>query len=37
LPEHNDMSPATLKSLVDAGERGAQEALKNLRPLFAGR
>lgn len=34
LPEHNDMSPSTLKSLVDAGERGALEALPKLRALF---
>ena len=36
LPEHNSMDPATLKMLVDAGERAALEALPELRKLFAG-
>jgi NTE family protein len=35
LPEHNDMGSATLKSLVEAGERTALEALPKLRALFA--
>jgi len=34
LPEHHDMSKATLKALVDAGERAALEALPKLRALF---
>lgn len=34
IPEHNDMSMATLKSLVEAGERGAHEALPRIRRLF---
>ena len=34
LPEHHDMSKATLKALVDAGERAAFEALPKLRALF---
>ncbi|MDH4174374.1 MAG: patatin-like phospholipase family protein [Betaproteobacteria bacterium] len=37
IPEHNDMSPATLKAMVDAGERGALAALPRLRALFAAR
>ena len=36
LPEHNSMEPATLKALVEAGERGALDALPKLRMLFAG-
>ena len=35
LPQHDDMSRATLKSLVAAGERVAQDALPALRNLFA--
>lgn len=35
LPEHEDMKPATIRSLVEAGERGALEALPKLRALFA--
>jgi NTE family protein len=35
LPAHDDMSRATLKFLVAAGERAAQEALPALRRLFA--
>ena len=35
LPEHHDMSAATLKALVDAGERSALEAMPRLRALFA--
>lgn len=35
IPEHHDMSVATLKALVDAGERSALEALPALRALFA--
>lgn len=35
LPEHNDMGPATLKALVDAGERTALEALPKLHALFS--
>ena len=34
LPEHHDMSQATLKSLVDAGERAALEAMPRIRALF---
>lgn len=30
LPEHHDMSRATLKALVDAGERAALEAMPKL-------
>jgi NTE family protein len=36
LPEHRDMSHATLKTLVEAGERAARDALPGLRKLFAG-
>ena len=35
LPEHHAMSAATLKALVQAGERAALEALPRLRALFA--
>ena len=35
IPEHHDMSTATLKALVDAGERSALAALPKLRLLFA--
>jgi hypothetical protein len=35
LPEHNSMDPATLKMLVEAGERSALDALPKLRMLFA--
>ena len=35
LPEHHAMSAATLKELVQAGERAALEALPKLRALFA--
>ena len=35
FPEHNDMTPMTLKKLVEAGERAALEALPKLRALFA--
>ena len=35
LPEHHDMSAATLKALVDAGERSALEAMPRLHALFA--
>ena len=34
LPEHHDMSRATLKALVDAGERAALELLPAIRKLF---
>ncbi|MGH8708771.1 MAG: patatin-like phospholipase family protein [Burkholderiales bacterium] len=37
IPEHHDMSPATLRSLLEAGERGATAALPDMRALFAGR
>jgi len=37
LPEHNKMDPATLKSLVEEGERSALDVLPELRMLFAGR
>lgn len=36
IPEHQDMSQATLKTLIDAGERAAIEALPKMRALFAG-
>ena len=35
LPEHKEMGPATLKALVEAGERSALEAMPKLRKLFA--
>jgi len=35
IPEHHDMLPATLKAMVEAGERGAREALPKLRQLLA--
>jgi NTE family protein len=35
LPEHHDMSIATLKALVDAGERSALAAMPALRACFA--
>lgn len=35
IPEHHDMSAATLKALVDAGERSALDSLPKLRRLFA--
>lgn len=35
LPLHNDMEPATLRALVEAGERSALEALPQLRGVFA--
>lgn len=35
LPEHSDMGPATLKALVEAGERSALEAMPKLRTLLA--
>jgi NTE family protein len=35
IPEHHDMSAATLKALVDAGERSVLAALPTLRTLFA--
>ena len=35
LPEYNSMDAATLKMLVEAGERAALEALPGLRALFA--
>lgn len=35
LPEHQDMSPATLKALMDAGERAALEALRRIKALFS--
>ena len=35
LPDHHDMSTATLKALVDAGERAAGEAMPKLHVLFA--
>jgi len=34
LPEHKEMGPATLKALVEAGERAALEALPRLRALM---
>ena len=35
LPEHNDMSAATQKSLIRAGERAGLAALPRMRELFA--
>jgi hypothetical protein len=35
LPEHRDMSQATLKALVEAGERSTLEALPKLRQTFS--
>ena len=35
LPEHHDMSKATIKSLVDAGERAALDALPRIRRMFS--
>lgn len=35
IPPHNDMEPATLKAIVQAGERAAVDALPALRRLFA--
>ena len=35
LPEHDSMEPATLKAMVDAGERAALEAMPRLRELFS--
>jgi len=35
IPEHKDMRPATLKAMVDAGERGARASLPALRRLLA--
>jgi NTE family protein len=35
LPEHNDMSQAMLKAMVQAGERGAEAALPKLRQFLA--
>jgi NTE family protein len=34
LPKHDDMGPATLKALVEAGERSTLEAMPKLRVLF---
>ena len=34
LPEHNEMSSATITALMDAGERAANEALPKLRTIF---
>lgn len=34
LPEHHDMSRTTLKSLIDAGQRAALEALPQIRSIF---
>jgi NTE family protein len=36
IPGHHDMSQATLKSLIEAGERVARDALPALKKLFAG-
>ena len=35
FPKHNDMTPMTLKKLVEAGERAALDALPRLRALYA--
>jgi NTE family protein len=34
IPPHNDMEPATLKAIVQAGERAALDALPALKKLF---
>ena len=34
LPKHSDMGPATLKALVEAGERSTLAAMPRLRVLF---
>ena len=34
IPVHNDMKPATLKALVDSGERAAADALPRLQALL---
>jgi NTE family protein len=34
IPEHHDMKPATLKSIIAAGERAANDALPALARLF---
>jgi NTE family protein len=34
IPRHDDMKPATLKAIVDAGEQSAREALPAIRRLF---
>lgn len=34
IPVHNDMEPATIKAIVDAGEQAAMAALPRLRALF---
>ena len=36
LPKHHDMGRATLRTLVEAGERSVLDALPKLRTLFAG-
>lgn len=36
LPEHHDMARATMKALVDAGERAALAAMPKIRAVFAG-
>ncbi|MGH8224411.1 MAG: patatin-like phospholipase family protein, partial [Woeseiaceae bacterium] len=35
IPEHNDMEPATIKAIIDAGERAANDALPALAKLFS--
>lgn len=35
IPPHQDMKPATLKAITDAGERAVDAALPRLRALFA--
>lgn len=37
LPEHHDMSQATLQGLIDAGERAADKAIPAIRRLFDSR
>lgn len=34
LPEYHDMSGATIRTLIEAGENAAERALPELRPLF---
>ena len=35
LPQHRNMSQQTVKSLIDAGERAALDALPAMRKLFS--
>ncbi len=35
IPVHNEMGPATMKALIAAGEKAAEEAMPKIRTLFA--